>query len=90
MKYSDMKVIPKPGKTPPVVRKNSVAALAESSKRFRRLKSNELVTVGDFVSVKENEFEPWDGPRGFQAGSFVQPIYREQTVRSRPAKKSDN
>ncbi len=57
---------------------------------FRLLKFNELVSVGDYVIGKDNGFEPWDGPRGFQAGSFVQPIYRRNGARSQPAKKSNN
>ena len=60
------------------------------SQGFRLLKFNELVSVGDYVIGKDNGFEPWDGPRGFQAGSFVQPIYRRDGARSQAAKKSNN
>jgi len=62
----------------------------DDTKRFRRLKFNELVSVGDYVAGKDNQFEPWDGPRGFQAGSFVMPIYRPQGRRSPTAKKAKN
>jgi len=65
-------------------------ARTDDTKRFRRLKFNELVSVGDYVAGKDNQFEPWDGPRGFQAGSFVQPIYRAQGRRSATSKKAKN
>jgi hypothetical protein len=45
-------------------------------KRLRRLKRNELVTRGDFVADEQRGFEPWEGPSGFRADSFVKPIYR--------------
>ena len=51
-------------------------------KGFRRLKFNELVSLGDFVHDDSLGLQPWDGPRGFQAGSFVKPIYRPQRIRS--------
>ena len=63
-------------------------ARTDDTKRFRRLKFNELVSVGDYVAGKDNQFEPWDGPRGFQAGSFVQPIYRAQGRRPATSKKA--
>lgn len=44
--------------------------------RFRRLKWNERVRDGDFVKDNREGFEPWDGPRGFRADSFVKQIYR--------------
>jgi hypothetical protein len=62
-------------------------ATSEDSKLFRRLKFNELVSVGDFVAGKDNQFEPWDGPRGFQAGSFVKPIYRRNGRQPRATKR---
>jgi hypothetical protein len=65
-------------------------ARTDDTKRFRQLKFNELVSVGDYVVGKDNEFEPWDGPRGFQAGSFVQPIYRPQGRRAVTSKKAKN
>jgi hypothetical protein len=45
-------------------------------KHLRRLKSNELVSVGDFVANDRQEFERWEGPGGFRADSFIKPIYR--------------
>jgi hypothetical protein len=43
---------------------------------LRRLKWNELVCRGDFVADERQGFEPWEGPAGFQAASFLKPIYR--------------
>jgi hypothetical protein len=57
-------------------------------KGFRRLKFNELVSVGDYVEDESSGLQLWDGPRGFQAGSFVKPIYRPQRKRSVAPKKS--
>ena len=53
-------------------------------KRFRRLKWNELVSRGDFITNERRGFEPWEGPGGFQAGSFLKPIYRRS--KSHPPK----
>jgi len=56
-------------------------------KRFRRLKWNEVVNRGDFVEDEHRGLEPWEGLGGFQADSFVKPIYREtKTVRPQPKK----
>ena len=56
-------------------------------KRFRRLKWNEVVNRGDFVEDEHRELEPWEGLGGFQADSFVKPIYREaKAVRPQPKK----
>ena len=57
------------------------------SKRFRRLKWNELVTRGDFVENGNQGFEPWEGPGGFRADSFVKPIYRRDEIHSTANKK---
>jgi hypothetical protein len=51
-------------------------------KRLRRLKWNELVSLGDFVADEHRGFEPWEGPSGFQADAFVRPIYRRVERRS--------
>jgi hypothetical protein len=51
-------------------------------KRLRRLKSDELVSVGDFVANESNEFELWEGPQGFLADSFIKPIYRRAVEQS--------
>ncbi len=45
---------------------------------FRRLKADEVVSPGDFVKNGHQGFDPWEGPSGFRASSFVKPIYRRQ------------
>jgi hypothetical protein len=50
--------------------------------RFRRLKWNELVCLGDFVADGRRGFKLWEGPSGFRANSFVKPIYRPDEGRS--------
>jgi hypothetical protein len=53
--------------------------------RFRRLKWNEVVCHGDFVADERLGLEPWEGPGGFRADTFVKPIYRrKRTGRSQP------
>ena len=55
-----------------------------AAKYFRRLRWNELVVMGDFVGDENRPFEPWHGPSGFQADSFLKPIYRTmKTPRAR-------
>ena len=49
--------------------------------RLRPLKRDEVVRRGDFVKIGEQKLEPWVGPGGFRADSFVNPIYRLQTHR---------
>lgn len=51
---------------------------ADVPKRLRRLKWNELVRDGDFVKDERRAFNPWAGPSGFRAGSFLKTIYRER------------
>lgn len=46
---------------------------------FRPLKWNELVKRGDFVKDVNEGFEPWEGPAGFRADSFIKTIYRKLT-----------
>jgi hypothetical protein len=46
------------------------------AKGYRRLKSDELVRVGDFIANDRQEFEAWEGPSGFRADAFVRAIYR--------------
>jgi len=60
-----------------------------SPKRFRRLKWNELVGPGDFIKNEHEGFEPWQGPNGFRASSFVKSIYRQYEKRSVTAKKTE-
>lgn len=62
-------------------------AKAGIPKRFRRLKWNELVSHGDFVADEQRGFEPWEGPSGFRADSFMKPIYRQDESRSTASKK---
>jgi hypothetical protein len=57
-------------------------------KNLRRLKSHELVSVGDFVADEHRGFELWEGPSGFRADSFVKAIYRRAEGRSLAAKKT--
>jgi len=69
---------------PLLQRRNTITATARSAgpQRFRRLKWNELVTHGDFVSDGHRGFELWDGPTGFRADAFVKPIYRRDHRRA--------
>jgi hypothetical protein len=69
------------------VNKPEAAAKAGVPKRFRRLKWNELVVLGDFVADEHRRFEPWEGPGGFRADAFVKPIYRLDENRSTATKK---
>jgi len=48
--------------------------------RFRRLKWNEVVCHGDFVADERLGLEPWEGPGGFRADTFVKPIYRRKEI----------
>lgn len=65
----------------------AVAAPASAAKHFRRLKANELVSRGDFTANGPRGFEPWEGPTGFRADSFVKPIYRKYAHRPTGARK---
>jgi len=56
-------------------------------KHLRRLKWNELVSRGDFVADGRQGFEPWEGPSGFRADSFVNPIYRQDKSHSTATEK---
>jgi hypothetical protein len=58
------------------------AAPPDESLCLRRLQFNELVSTGDLVMNEQREFEPWEGPNGFRADSFVKPIYRRKDDRS--------
>ena len=49
--------------------------------RVRRLKWNELVRHGDFVQDGHRGFEPWAGPAGFRADTYVKAIYRNLSRR---------
>jgi hypothetical protein len=57
---------------------SKASAAVLGSKHFRRLKWDELVVSGDFITNEQQEFEPWEGPSGFRADAFVKPIYRRK------------
>lgn len=59
----------------------------DAARHFRRLKSNELVSHGDYVANAQQGFELWEGPGGFRADAFVQPIYRQNGKRPGATKK---
>lgn len=61
-----------------------------SAAGLRRLEWNELVRKGDFVVDGHDGFEPWEGPSGFMADSFVKPTYRRIAKRSKTATKSSS
>jgi len=50
--------------------------------RFRRVRPYELVMPGDYIKDSERSYQPWDGPRGFRAASFVKEVYRPEQKRS--------
>jgi hypothetical protein len=52
------------------------SASMSAPEHFRLLNWNEIVTRGDYVGNDRQEIEPWVGPAGFQAGTFVKPIFR--------------
>jgi len=58
---------------------------AEVPKGFRRLKWNEVVVQGDCLVHEQRGFEPWQGPGGFRADTFLKPIYRRGKIPSRRA-----
>jgi hypothetical protein len=59
---------------------------ADDSKNLRRVRWDEVVRQGDFV-VGGKGFEPWEGPSGFRADSFLKPIYRtRQSIPTGPDK----
>jgi hypothetical protein len=63
-------------------------APGEVLKNFRRLKRGEVVIHGDWVANEQLGFEPWAGPGGFRADTFVSPIYRKKGQRPAGARKS--
>jgi hypothetical protein len=76
-----------PGDLSRFEREGGQAALpgAGVSEHFRRLKWNEVVRHGDYVGDERLGLEPWEGPGGFQADTFLKPIYRKKlTGRFRP------
>jgi len=69
------------------MRESEPTAAVVATDRLRRLKWNELVSRGDFVADERHGFEPWEGPSGFRADSFVKPIYRQDESHSTATKK---
>lgn len=68
--------------------KAETTTLAEVLNNFRRLRWDELVTRGDWVVDEQRGFEPWEGPGGFRADAFLNPIYRKKGQRPSETKKS--
>jgi len=66
----------------------ATAVKAAIQKHYRPLKWNEGVSRGDFVEDGHQGFEPWEGPSGFRASSFVKQIYRRQNRRPAGTRKS--
>ena len=60
---------------PPAI-ETVIPAPPMTASRLRRLKWNEIAIDGDFTTDGHNGFELWEGPTGFQSGSFIRPIYR--------------
>ncbi len=65
-----------------------VAGPTDVPKNFRRLKWNEVVSSGDFIVNAQQGFDLWEGPSGFRASTFLNPIYRKQAARPVGAKRS--
>jgi hypothetical protein len=61
------------------MRETSSSSDAMVPQRLRPLKWNELVRQGDFVEDGRQGFEPWMGPSGFRADTYVKAIYRKLT-----------
>lgn len=55
---------------------------------FRRLAWDELVKRGDFVENGNQGFEPWVGPSGFHAGTFIRTIYRKLSHSTKAGRKT--
>jgi len=72
--------------TPPDDKAELVVA-AKNPEGFRLLKTDELVSQGDFVADGPHGFKLWEGPGGFRADSFVRAIYRKRTHRPTEARK---
>jgi len=68
--------------------KAETTTLAEVLNHFRRLRLDELVARGDWVVDEQRGFEPWEGPGGFRADAFMNPIYRKKGKPPGIAKKS--
>ena len=62
-------------------------AITDTPKSLRRLAWNELVKRGDFVEDGKAGYEPWVGPSGFHADSFIKTIYRKYSPRRKAESK---
>jgi hypothetical protein len=71
----------KPAVTPRANGSSTAVPTDDAAGCLRRLKSSELVSHGDFVGNALQGFELWEGPNGFRADAFVQPIYRRSAGR---------
>jgi hypothetical protein len=67
--------------------KPEATTLVEVLNKFRRLRWDELVARGDWVVDEQRGFEPWEGPGGFRADAFLNPIYRKKGQRPAGPKK---
>jgi hypothetical protein len=56
--------------------KDALSAVNSVPGRLRPLKGNERPEPGDFVEDGSGSFEPWIGPSGFRADTFLKQIYR--------------
>ena len=56
--------------------KTAIAASGRAN--FRRLRANELVWSSDYLMDTQLGMQLWDGPGGFQAGTFTKPVYRKR------------
>ena len=70
------------GKSGRTAGKPAAAAKADVPGGFRLLEWSEVVRRGDFVADGHEGFQPWEGPTGFRASTFVKPIYRRTKTRS--------
>ena len=82
-----MKLNAEPTRATQSVNKPKASKEAVIPKGFRRLKWDEMVSVGDFVADEHRGLEPWAGPSGFRADSFEKPIYRLHASRVSATKK---
>ena len=65
-----------------------VAGPTDVPKDFRRLKWDEVVSSGDFIANAQQGFDLWEGPSGFRASTFLNPIYRKQPTPPAGTKRS--
>ncbi|HEV2694196.1 MAG TPA: hypothetical protein VG347_14975 [Verrucomicrobiae bacterium] len=63
--------------------KSEPSAVIPPVENLRLLKWNELVRRGDYVEDGKLGFEPWLGPTGFHADSFIKAIYRKYSPRKK-------